>query len=118
MNCPSCDRSISCPWCDGSRDLERRIRQGSYKLQAACEAALSFNEGTHTGVTAEHVNKLLRDAIAEATGGSDAGDLLGEALDACEAMVEAMGVVVPNVITRAAQRFGEAVLAKAKGEKP
>ena len=37
-------------------------------LLAACKAALSLNEGTHTGVTAEHVNKQLEAAIAKAEG--------------------------------------------------
>ncbi len=66
--CPNCERPISCPWCDGTRELERQIRQASYQLQSACEAALSLNEGTHTGVTAEHVNTMLREAIAMAKG--------------------------------------------------
>ncbi len=46
------------------------------------------------------------------------GDLLGDLLDVCEAMVEALSVVVPNVVTRTAKKFGEEVLAKAKGEEP
>lgn len=44
----------------------------SWELREACQAALSLNEGTHTGVTPEHVNGMLRAAIAKATGGNDA----------------------------------------------
>ena len=43
-------------------------------------------------------------------------DLLGEALDVCEAMVAALESVVPTMVVRAAIHYGEALLGKAKTE--
>ncbi len=43
-------------------------------------------------------------------------DLLGEALDVCEAMVAALESVVPTMVVRAAIHYGEALLGKATGE--
>ena len=45
-----------------------RAVQSHDALLDACQAALSLNEGTHTGITPERVNDMLREAIAKATG--------------------------------------------------
>ncbi len=42
--------------------------QANDDLIAACKAALALNEGSHTHLTAEHVNKQLREAIQKAEG--------------------------------------------------
>ena len=52
-------------------DRLTRLRDAAPKLLAACKVALSLNEGTHTHITAESVNRRLRAAIAAAEPASE-----------------------------------------------